>query len=856
MMPGLGSRREARPHSVPSVHLAQSARAARSVLSRVRPTRTLALVAAATLVLTACGGSPGSPSPTPPPTPQAGDVGWHQVGTGTIPATQMLPAGLAVLGDTVVLVGVSSGGGETTPLFWSSTGSGPWTAGTIQGEPGGWAQSVVAFGNSLVAVGADGCDAGFYSLALINCRPAIWRSDDGLSWTRLTIDAPQNAQLTAVSAWQDGLLAVGGQVDTATGAQTAVLLHSDDGTTWTSAAPAEGLDAALTDVATDGERLVAAGPRMDVAAREAYPAAWVSADGTAWTFEGLPETSTGSVWVTVSAIPGGFGLLDVRPSAERGLGGSLWWRDTAWHRLTDAEQIMNVYAPGIGAGPYGALVVGFDQAYRAVLYASQDGVAWGPVSPVGDLPASGFAPVIVTWQDGRFLVAGLDLTSYQAVVLAGMAYVPRPGEIPYVTPEPTPTAAPVPTPGAPASAASGTATVSLKGVDGYAAQKAGSILCESNPGEATVAHVTLYDVGTVSGQPVNGELRFSLAPAVGSAARVSLIVLRLDNAQAEDQGWTWDASVSRLAEDGLSGTLTLPDGAGTVAWTCGAWETQSAMEVMAGTTAWINLQLDAPGWQAVAQPASCYLEYGSSVRTVLGTVGSLDGQMMTLDLDLQGRSHVGEVTVAELSSETARGWPVRAMVKVTRVSPNDFSGAATVTVRFAEPVEGWPQRVSGTISWQCPGRTDSEARPLPACAVADGAATGENLALGRPAYVSAELESEPRSAAFDGDRIQGWNSGSWAVQWIEVDLRELVQVGQVRLYVAQTPAGHTEHHLYGRITADGPLVALDACAGETNDQEVLVLTVPAGAKKVRYLRVETVASPSWIAWREIEVYAR
>jgi hypothetical protein len=43
--------------------------------------------------------------------------------------------------------------------------------------------------------------------------------------------------------------------------------------------------------------------------------------------------------------------------------------------------------------------------------------------------------------------------------------------------------------------------------------------------------------------------------------------------------------------------------------------------------------------------------------------------------------------------------------------------------------------------------------------------------------------------------------------------------------------------------------------GHTTDREVLEFTLDPGAPPIRFLRIETVASPSWVAWSEIEVFA-
>lgn len=140
-------------------------------------------------------------------------------------------------------------------------------------------------------------------------------------------------------------------------------------------------------------------------------------------------------------------------------------------------------------------------------------------------------------------------------------------------------------------------------------------------------------------------------------------------------------------------------------------------------------------------------------------------------------------------------------------------------------------------------------RPDP-CSTVGGLPT--NLALGEPVRTSAARTDSPGSAAVDGVTDTLWSSGDYAPQWIEVQLAQPVSKGTVKLVVSQYPAGQTEHRVYGRTKAGGPLVLLHTFRGNTDDGQVLSFDF-AGSTAFRFLRVETVSSPSWVAWREIEV---
>jgi hypothetical protein len=129
----------------------------------------------------------------------------------------------------------------------------------------------------------------------------------------------------------------------------------------------------------------------------------------------------------------------------------------------------------------------------------------------------------------------------------------------------------------------------------------------------------------------------------------------------------------------------------------------------------------------------------------------------------------------------------------------------------------------------------------------------DNLAWRRPVTASAGLADSPATSAVDGDPGTLWNAGGYAPAWVEIDLGQAVAVLEIRLTVAQSPAGVTEHRVWGRVADGGDLVLLGTLSGETADSQILRLTSSGTWPAVRWLRVETTASPSWVAWREIEV---
>lgn len=131
---------------------------------------------------------------------------------------------------------------------------------------------------------------------------------------------------------------------------------------------------------------------------------------------------------------------------------------------------------------------------------------------------------------------------------------------------------------------------------------------------------------------------------------------------------------------------------------------------------------------------------------------------------------------------------------------------------------------------------------------------GANLALGKSVQVSALLPENDGAEAVDGDPGTLWNSGDFAPQWIEIDLEAPHSIAEVKLTISQYPAGATVHRLLGR-GATGGFQLLHTFSGATNDGEVLTFTPPQALTDIQVIRIETLESPSWVAWREIQVIA-
>jgi len=133
-----------------------------------------------------------------------------------------------------------------------------------------------------------------------------------------------------------------------------------------------------------------------------------------------------------------------------------------------------------------------------------------------------------------------------------------------------------------------------------------------------------------------------------------------------------------------------------------------------------------------------------------------------------------------------------------------------------------------------------------------GVFPGQNLALGKPVTASNALPTNAPAMAVDGDFETWWGSGDFAPQWITVDLQTPVSIGQIRLAVSQYPDGQTVHQVWGRGSGEDYRL-LHEFRGFTTDSQVLEYTPPAPWTGLQFIRVDTLESPSWVSWREIEI---
>jgi hypothetical protein len=136
---------------------------------------------------------------------------------------------------------------------------------------------------------------------------------------------------------------------------------------------------------------------------------------------------------------------------------------------------------------------------------------------------------------------------------------------------------------------------------------------------------------------------------------------------------------------------------------------------------------------------------------------------------------------------------------------------------------------------------------------ARGTYAGQDLALDATAAASGSAPGFDPGKAIDGNLQSIWISGALPPQWIEVRLARIADVAEIRLITHQPPELiSTTHNVYVRAFG-GDLKLVHQFKGVTQDTQTLSWVAESVLDDVVAIRVETVESTSWVAWKEIEV---
>jgi PASTA domain/F5/8 type C domain len=208
------------------------------------------------------------------------------------------------------------------------------------------------------------------------------------------------------------------------------------------------------------------------------------------------------------------------------------------------------------------------------------------------------------------------------------------------------------------------------------------------------------------------------------------------------------------------------------------------------------------------------------------------------------------------------GFTLVADVTATNAGGATTESASAGPIAAAAPNTGDPPLIEGTPragrALMVAGGTWAGTAPVTVAYQWQSCPTGRerlvNAALRRPVRASRSFGANPPALGVDGDFTSWWGSGDFGRQWIEVDLGAPTPIAALRLLTSQTPAGITAHRVWGR-SESGFEHLLAEFDGTTVDGEMLRHDLPT-EPDAQFVRVETILSPSWVSWREVEVLTR
>ena len=116
----------------------------------------------------------------------------------------------------------------------------------------------------------------------------------------------------------------------------------------------------------------------------------------------------------------------------------------------------------------------------------------------------------------------------------------------------------------------------------------------------------------------------------------------------------------------------------------------------------------------------------------------------------------------------------------------------------------------------------------------------------------AHLGEETVQNAIDGDLETIWNSQNLPAQWIAIALDDLYLAQRVELVVAQTPAGPTTHVLW--VDNGSGVRTFFRRFADVHTEDGQTLTIEFNPPSpIKEILIQTLQSPSWIAWREVRI---
>ena len=142
----------------------------------------------------------------------------------------------------------------------------------------------------------------------------------------------------------------------------------------------------------------------------------------------------------------------------------------------------------------------------------------------------------------------------------------------------------------------------------------------------------------------------------------------------------------------------------------------------------------------------------------------------------------------------------------------------------------------------------------PAYSLGDIGNSGRNVAAHATTSASFAYKGNRPEQAVDGNPNTIWTAGDLPRHFIEIYLNQPTTISMLRMLVSQDKAGWTTHWIWGKDSM-GKFRLLQEVGSETADMDVIDVIPETPWENITMIRIETIKSPSWVAWREIEIIA-
>jgi hypothetical protein len=273
-------------------------------------------------------------------------ITWARIVALPAPDASSISAAVAS-GGAVVAVGTSGG----RAAVWRSLDGAAWTVTTLAAPPTAGATELLT---AIAATDGGFVAGGYEESATAQKMATLWRSSDGVTWSRASVTdqtAAIEEEITGIAAGPSALVAVGIAGDERRG-MAAVWRSVDGGASWQPVASpsfAAGRMLATAVIAGSGPGFVAVGENVDQTAA----AAWTSADGSSWSAapaqSGLGNFGLQMVMTAVAATPGGTGVVAAGWRSDSGNGSAVVWRSSDGRTWVHLPQDVSFEGAGLAA---------------------------------------------------------------------------------------------------------------------------------------------------------------------------------------------------------------------------------------------------------------------------------------------------------------------------------------------------------------------------------------------------------------------------------------------------------------------------------------------------------------------------